>query len=205
MMTSVITASFILIVIVVLFFIYGVVYVLDSVGKMKCMQKVGEKAWKAWIPFYSDYIMYQIVDLNKYLVIVKILQLVLLVINIGVTLFANTINLKNDIMDYGNYSNSSYSSNIITYKEPNKKNNVNSIVKQSEYAGIKILDSMIYLLRWMFSVGMFVVNIFFAIKICKAFNLNGGYIAGMILLPGIFLLVIGFGKSEYVGKYVAQN
>ena len=41
--------------------------------------------------------------------------------------------------------------------------------------------------------------------ICKAFNLNGGYIAGMILLPGIFLLVIGFGKSEYVGKYVAHN
>ena len=78
-------------------------------------------------------------------------------------------------------------------------------MKQSEYAGIKILDSMIYLLRWMFSVGMFVVNIFFAIKICNAFNLNGGYIAGMILLPGIFLLVIGFGKSEYVGKYVAQN
>ena len=36
-------------------------YILNSVAYMKCMQKAGEKGWKGWIPFYSDYIMYKIV------------------------------------------------------------------------------------------------------------------------------------------------
>ena len=62
-------------------------------------------------------------------------------------------------------------------------------------------NTIINILRRITVIGAFIINIFFAIKITKAYNLKGGYVAGVILLPAIFLLIIGFGKSKYVGDY----
>ncbi len=47
------------------------------------------------------------------------------------------------------------------------------------------------------SIFLFVVRIIRAVKITKAFNINGGYAVGLIFLPGIFYFVIGISKNIY--------
>lgn len=36
-----------------------------------------------------------------------------------------------------------------------------------------------------------------AIRLCNCFGKGTGFKIGMILLPGLFMMIIGFGKSEY--------
>ena len=49
------------------------------------------------------------------------------------------------------------------------------------------------------SIYSVVFCIYFSIKLGKAFNKSAGFIVGLVLLPNIFHLILGFGKSEYVG------
>ena len=56
------------------------VYVLNALGYMKCMQKAGEATWKAWVPFYNDFTMYKIVGLKSFLVIFKVISAIITVI-----------------------------------------------------------------------------------------------------------------------------
>ncbi len=37
-------------------------------------------------------------------------------------------------------------------------------------------------------------------KLARAFGHGGGFTVGLVLLPGIFRIILGFGKSQYVGK-----
>ena len=45
-----------------------------------------------------------------------------------------------------------------------------------------------------------VIEIIQICKLSKAFGHGGGYAVGLIFLPEIFYPIIGFGKSQYVGK-----
>lgn len=47
-----------------------------------------------------------------------------------------------------------------------------------------------------------VANIVLAIKLSKAFNKGVSYILGLIFIPEIVLLVLGFGKAKYSAKNV---
>ena len=53
-----------------------------------------------------------------------------------------------------------------------------------------------------FAVSIFsiVVAILAAIRTAKVFGKGGGYIAGLILIPDIFLMILGFGKAKYDKK-----
>ena len=44
-----------------------------------------------------------------------------------------------------------------------------------------------------------VVSIMLCVKLSKAFGKGDGYALGLIFLPNIFTLILGFGKAEYVG------
>ena len=37
-------------------------------------------------------------------------------------------------------------------------------------------------------------------KLAKAFGHGGGYTVGLIFIPWLFVLLLGFGSSEYQGK-----
>ena len=43
------------------------------------------------------------------------------------------------------------------------------------------------------------LTIYLDCKLAKAFVKSSGFTVGLILLPSIFYLILGFGKSEYVG------
>ena len=44
-----------------------------------------------------------------------------------------------------------------------------------------------------------VLDIMLSIKMAKSFGKGAGFALGLIFLPNIFTLILGFGKSEYVG------
>ncbi len=44
-----------------------------------------------------------------------------------------------------------------------------------------------------------VISIITMVKLSKAFGHGGGYACGLVFLPYVFLPILGFGKSEYVG------
>lgn len=46
-------------------------------------------------------------------------------------------------------------------------------------------------------IGAPVLAILIAVKLAKAFGKGGGFIAGLILLPYVFYLILGFGKAQY--------
>lgn len=219
--SNIVSLSFLIVIIAITLISIGsyiISYIFNSVAYMKCIQKTGEKGWKGWIPFYSDYIMYKIVGLNGFLVLVKVLSSIIAFVYLA-TVFITLIMLKSDVEKYVEKYNYNSNSTSISYKNSTTKNSKtssairkdiiedatdymkNDLLNQPQYSIIKIFNDLSNLTRRIASIAVFIIHIFFAIKITKAYNLKGGYVAGVILLPTIFLLIIGFGKSKYVGDY----
>lgn len=46
-----------------------------------------------------------------------------------------------------------------------------------------------------------IITIIVAIRIAKAFGRSGLFAVGVILIPAIFLIILGFDKSAYLGPY----
>ena len=47
------------------------------------------------------------------------------------------------------------------------------------------------------SVAAMAIEIIFAVKLSRAFGHDGGFAVGLIFLPSIFFMILGFGKSQY--------
>ncbi|MGN0240639.1 MAG: DUF5684 domain-containing protein [Candidatus Weimeria sp.] len=43
------------------------------------------------------------------------------------------------------------------------------------------------------------IAIIFEVKLAKAFGESGAFAVGLIFLPNIFQLILGFGSSQYIG------
>ena len=56
------------------------------------------------------------------------------------------------------------------------------------------------LLGGLCSIATLVFTIMQNYKLAKAFGHGGGYTVGLIFLPSIFVLILGFGSSAYQGK-----
>jgi len=193
-------------------------YVMTALGYMQCMKKAGEAGWKAWVPFYNDFVMYKIVGLSGGLIAVKAVYafLVSVVLSMSIMYISKIGNYTDNYLN-NTYSSSSYRTNTKKRTTGIHTNYVNiyppydlddddfdeEIISDVMNGGIGL--SIASTLESLAAIGVFVVNIFFAIRISKAYGLGGGYIAGMILVPGIFILIIGFGKSEYKGNYVPKS
>ena len=50
------------------------------------------------------------------------------------------------------------------------------------------------------SIALFVLHIMQSLKMAKAFGKGTGFAIGLILLQPIFLLILGFGSAQYLGK-----
>lgn len=62
-----------------------------------------------------------------------------------------------------------------------------------------LIGMVIPFVNFIAAIAMFVLNILVSIKLAKAFGQGGGFAVGLIFLPFIFQLILGFGKSEYQG------
>ena len=48
-------------------------------------------------------------------------------------------------------------------------------------------------------------QIYFYNKLAKAFGKSKGFVTGLFFLNSIFLMILAFDKSEYVGEYSSKN
>lgn len=61
---------------------------------------------------------------------------------------------------------------------------------------------------FMFAIGYLIaliLNIILMVKISFAYGKGGGFAVGLIFLPHIFMVILGFGKSEYALGEKAEN
>ena len=72
-----------------------------------------------------------------------------------------------------------------------------TIVKIADGNGIKFLLFLILI------VG-FIYDIIFSIRLAKAFGKGTGFSIGLLFLPNIFSLILGFGSAEYLGSQKAK-
>ena len=206
-MISIFTTAFTVIMIAVTGFTLLIQYVMTSLGYMGCMKKAGVETWKAWIPVYNEYTMYKIVNLKSFLIIFKIIYIVIEIVYLSFTFeYIQDISEKSD-----NIVNSYRNSNYVTTR--NEGNRVITSVSTPTYSydeeeellnsvGSMSIGLLVFgLLSSAFGIAIFVVGILFAINISKAYGLGGGTIAGMILIPQIMILIVGFGSSKYQGTY----
>ena len=61
-----------------------------------------------------------------------------------------------------------------------------------------------FILSLAFCIFALVVSVMYAIRTSKAFGHGGLFAVGLFFLSGIFLLILGFGKSKYNKKLVAS-
>ena len=68
------------------------------------------------------------------------------------------------------------------------------------YTMVKIVDGKgIKFLLFLIPVVGFIYDIIFSIRMAKAFGKGTGFGIGILLLPNIFTLILGFGSAEYQG------
>lgn len=205
MITGIATLSM-AIMITMISLVFLIQYTMVSLGYMGCMKKVGEATWKAWIPLYSDYIMYKIVNLKRFLIIFKVVYVIITIIYLSLSLaYVHNITERAD-----EFVNDATNSSYTTRTKSDGVKVVTSVKSTSSYEENDFVDNSVgglFGLMFMgffnslFGIAVFVINILFAINISKTYGLGGGTIAGMILIPQIFILIIGFGNSKYQGSY----
>ena len=186
-------------------------YLMTALGYMGCMKKAGVESWKAWIPVYNEYVMYKVVNLKGFLIVFKILYLMIATVYLCFTFsFVSEITEKADeLVNNTSYTREAGVSQNNVYKSKVKSTEVNIDIDDDEFLemfGAKSVGLMLFgMLNTIFGIGVFVISILFAINISKSYGLGGGTIAGMILIPTIFILIIGFGNSTYQGIYKEQT
>ena len=62
-----------------------------------------------------------------------------------------------------------------------------------EGTALQMIASAVFLVGW-------VLNIIAYYKRCKAFGHGIGFTIGHIVAPGLFTIILGFGKSQYIGN-----
>lgn len=61
-------------------------------------------------------------------------------------------------------------------------------------------ESFLYNVFGILSLVGWVISIIGYHKLSKAFGKGAGYTVGMILMPSIFVTILGLGKSQYIGN-----
>lgn len=59
--------------------------------------------------------------------------------------------------------------------------------------------AFIPIINFIAAIALVVINLYQKINLAKGFNKSTGFTVGLILVPFVFYLILGFGKSEYVG------
>ena len=173
-------------------FIIAITYILVALGRMKCMQKAGEKGWKAFVPVYSSYIMYKIVGMSGFSIIPEVISLI--IISIFSIMSVSYISKAREI-DNNTYS--TYGTYSMSKKQEKEKND---LVEE-----FTMKSTILSLISNLVGIASFVITILFAVNISKVFGKGGGYIAGMILVPQVFIMILGFGDATYQGSYTVKK
>ena len=145
--------------------------VLVIIGQWKIFEKAGEKGWKCLIPIYGQYILFKIMGAKNWFW----------------CLFAATI-LGSILMAVG---------------MPKEIATVNywAIDATIDYFIIDWSNHVPYVIGLVITCIVSLTAIILqAVKLAKAFGKGASYVIGLIFIPEIIYLVLGFGKAKYDKK-----
>ena len=131
-----------------MFVVLAAVYILFAIPAYMMFRKAGEEGWKAFIPFYNDYTMANLVWETKVFWIMLVLSLIMNIADAD--MFADSV--------------------------------------------------IISLIAFIASIAYIVYNARFCKRISNAYGHGLGFAIGLLFLPFIFEIIIGFGSSQYLGK-----
>ena len=131
-----------------MFVVLAAVYILFTIPAYMMFRKAGEEGWKAFIPFYNDYTMANLVWETKVFWIMLVLSLIMNIADAD--MFADSV--------------------------------------------------IISLIAFIASIAYIVYNARFCKRISNAYGHGLGFAIGLLFLPFIFEMIIGFGSSQYLGK-----
>lgn len=66
---------------------------------------------------------------------------------------------------------------------------------------VRMMQDMIPMFLSLIGIAIFVFHCIYCVKLSKSFGHGAGFGIGLLLLAPIFILILGYGKSEYVGEY----
>lgn len=147
-----------------------IVRCLPYVGKWRVFEKGGEAGWKALIPFYDIYTMLKLGDKHKHIRL-YVVGIVLYVVG----LFAVLVGAMSMIQGVNAAIN-------------NQDEIINAIMM---LAGLG-LGSIVSLAGTIIS---FIVKILAYLGVCEKLGQEGVLVLGLIFLPAVFWMILGFDKS----------
>ena len=150
-------------------FIGFIVLALEVVAWWHIFKKADEPGWKALIPFYSAYIQFKIAWKPLYFWIIM-----------GLGVLGGIL---------------SGASAVSALKSAARRGRGGTSFARAMSGGSWFAFS----LGLIFHIAMIVFMILFLVKLAKAFGHPGGFAVGLILLNLIFILILAFDKSKYVG------
>ena len=150
----------------------GIIFaILQIIAGWKILEKAGEPGWKILIPFYNYYILLKILGLK--------------------TWFWFTIALY--ILVGACFAIGKFDVNILM---TGTQEEIEFYINTYDFA-----SNPMVLVSLILCVGYSIVlGILYAYRLSKAFGHGIGFAIGNLLLPGIFWLILGFGKSKYSKK-----
>ena len=74
----------------------------------------------------------------------------------------------------------------------------------SQYKIFQMPDYIVNIVYVIYA-GAFIINIFRAINLAKVFKKGTGFTVGLVFLPEIFEIILGMGKSKYIGDYKPKS
>lgn len=197
-----------------------IVIVVSFVCLWVLFQKAGEKGWKAIIPFYNAYLTYKLFWKKSMFWVALIISVLVTALTMGVyashlddmvnitNTAANELGIDADALDRGelnmteeelNQAAQDYADRM-EYELDNGIDNSLANAFIAAFENISSLDVILIVLIFILSIAMFVISILSCVNMSKSFGHGGGYAVGLIFLPIIFLLILAFGKSQYVKR-----
>ncbi len=196
-----------------------VVMVLSIVSMWVLFTKAGEKGWKAIIPLYNGYVEFKLFWKKSLFWITLVLSLVIYFMTTAIIVrhISDTANMMvnitdeagvslNDVLNNGqNLSEEEIQSavdNAVNRVGSDLENGVNSPAANAVKTfveNITIVDGIMLIIISILLIALLVLSIMFSYHLAKSFGHGAGYTVGLIFLPTIFLLILAFGKSKYVG------
>ena len=67
------------------------------------------------------------------------------------------------------------------------------------FGALVSVSAIFVTLQSLVALAVFVISVMQLYKLSKAFGYGGGFTVGLVFLPFIFTLILGFGSAEYIG------
>lgn len=140
-------------------------WIILVVGWWKVYEKAEIKGWKALIPFYSDYVRFQLGDKPLLYIPYLILTIVEMITSF---LYVTLLALK--LIDF--YGQLDMGMDLGTLNA----------------------------LRWIFMMVLLAIDILVGMRIAYKFGKSKWFGVGLGVIPLVFVLILAFGKTQYIGK-----